>query len=100
MDFIVGLPRTSREHDSIWVIVDRLMKLAHFVPVGTRYRARQYAELYIAHIARYHGIPKTIISDRGYIFLTHLWNNFMNALVTILSEVQPTIPKLMARLSE
>jgi hypothetical protein len=71
MDFIVGLPRTSHEHDSIWVIVDRLMKLAHFVPVGTRYRARQYAELYIAHIARYHGIPKTIISDRGYIFLAH-----------------------------
>jgi hypothetical protein len=64
MDFIVGLPRTSCGHDSIWVIVDRLTKLAHFIPVGTRYRARQYAELYIAHIIRYHDILKTIISDR------------------------------------
>jgi hypothetical protein len=65
MDFIVGLPRTSCGNDSIWVIVDRLMKSAHFIPVSVRYRARQYAELYIAHIVRYHGIPKTIISDRG-----------------------------------
>jgi hypothetical protein len=50
MNFIVGLPRTSRGYDSIWVIMDRLMKSAHFIPVGTRYRARQYVELYIAHI--------------------------------------------------
>jgi hypothetical protein len=63
MDFIVDLPRTSHEHDSIWVIVDRLMKSAHFIPVGIRYRARQYAEQYIAHVFRYHGILKTIISD-------------------------------------
>jgi hypothetical protein len=69
MDFIMGLPRTSCEHDSIWVIVDCLMKLAHFIPVGTRYRVRQYAELYMSHIVRYHGIPKIIISDRGSIFV-------------------------------
>jgi hypothetical protein len=70
MDFIVGLPRTSRGYDSIWVIVDRLTKLAHFIPVCTRYWARNYAELYISNIVRYHGIPKTIISDRGSIFVT------------------------------
>jgi hypothetical protein len=57
MNFIVGLPRTSHGHDSIWVIVERLTKSAHFIPVGTRYRARQYVELYIAHIVRFHGIP-------------------------------------------
>jgi hypothetical protein len=68
MYFIMGLPRTSCGHDSIWVIVDRLMKSAHFIPVGTRYRARKYVELYIAHIVRYHVILKTIISDRGSIF--------------------------------
>jgi hypothetical protein len=69
MDFIVGLPHTSRGYNSIWVIVDRLTKSAHFIPVATTYRVRQYAELYMSHIVRYHGILKTIISDRGSIFI-------------------------------
>jgi hypothetical protein len=51
MDFIVGLRRTSRGYKSIWVIVDRLTKLAHFIPVDTTYWVRQYAELYISHIS-------------------------------------------------
>jgi hypothetical protein len=63
MDFIVGLPRTSRGYNSIWVIVDRLTKSAHFIPVATTYRVRQYTELYISHIVRYHSIPKTIIKS-------------------------------------
>jgi hypothetical protein len=69
MDFNVGLPRTSCGYNSIWVIVDRLTKSAHFIPVSTTYRVRQYVELYLSHIVRYHGIPKTIISDRGSIFV-------------------------------
>jgi hypothetical protein len=73
MDFIVGLPCTSRGHDSIWVIVDHLMKSTHFIPIVTRYRARQYAELYIAQVVHYHGIPKAIISDRGSIFVARFW---------------------------
>jgi hypothetical protein len=71
MDFILGLPRTSRGYDSIWVIVDRLMKSAQFLPVGTRYRVRQYAELYMSHIVRYHGIPMSIISDRSSIDISY-----------------------------
>jgi hypothetical protein len=71
MDFIVGLPRTSRGYNSIWVIVDCLTKSAHFIPVATTYRVGQYAELYLSHIVRYNGIPKTIISDRGSIFVAH-----------------------------
>jgi hypothetical protein len=47
MDFIVGLPNTPRHHDSIWVIVDRLIKVAHFLPVHTTDKAQKYAELYI-----------------------------------------------------
>jgi hypothetical protein len=66
MDFIVGLPHTSRGYNLIWVIVDHLTKSAHFIPVSTMYRVRQYAELYISHIVRYHDIPKIIISDRGW----------------------------------
>jgi len=63
MDFIVGLPRTQKGYDSIWVIVDRLTKSAHFLPVKTRYLAKQYAELYMDRILCLHGVPKTIISD-------------------------------------
>jgi hypothetical protein len=69
IDFIVGLPRTSRGYNSIWVIVDRLTKSAHFIPVSTTYKVRQYAELYISHIIRYHGISKTIVFDRASIFV-------------------------------
>jgi hypothetical protein len=65
MDFIVGLPRISCGYNLIWVIVDRLTKSAHLIPIATIYRVRQYVELYISHIIRYHGIPKTILSDRG-----------------------------------
>jgi len=65
MDFIVGLPPTSKGYDSIWVIVDRLTKSAHFLPVKTRYSSHQYAEIYMARIVSLHGVPKTIMSDRG-----------------------------------
>jgi hypothetical protein len=65
MNFIVDLPNTSQRYDSIWVIVDRLTKTAHFLPVHTSYTARKYAEIYLDQIVHLHGIPKTIISDRG-----------------------------------
>jgi hypothetical protein len=65
MDFIVGLPLTARKKDSIWVIVDRHTKTTHFIAVHTTYSVQQYAELYMDHIVRLHGIPKTIISDGG-----------------------------------
>jgi hypothetical protein len=65
MDFIVGLPLTARKKDSIWVIMDKLTKTAHFIAVLTTYSVQQYEELYIDQIVRLHGILKTIISDRG-----------------------------------
>jgi hypothetical protein len=76
MDFIVGLPNTSQRHDSIWVIVDRLTKTAHFIPVHTTYTARKYAEIYLDKIVRLHGILKTIISDCGAQFVAHFWEQF------------------------
>jgi hypothetical protein len=82
MDFIVGLTHTSHGYNSIWVIVDRLTKLAHFIPVSTTYRVRQDAELYMSHIVRYHGILKTIISDRGSIFVAHFWEQLHECLGT------------------
>jgi transposase InsO family protein len=82
MDFIVGLPNTSQHHDSIWVIVDRLTKTAHFISVHTTYRANRYAEIYLDHIVGLHGVPKTIISDRGAQFIAHFWEQLQEALGT------------------
>jgi hypothetical protein len=65
MDFIVGLLLTTHTFDSIWVIVNRLNKFTHFIPIGTKYRVEKYTEIYIAHVLCLHGVPKTIISDRG-----------------------------------
>jgi hypothetical protein len=69
MDFIVGLPNTFQRHDSIWVIVDRLIKTVHFLPMHTTYNAKKYAEIYLDQIVHLHGIPKTIISDHGAQFI-------------------------------
>jgi hypothetical protein len=82
MDFILGLPHTPRGYNLIWVIMDRLTKSVHFIPIATMYRVRQYAELYMSHIIRYHGILKTIISDRGSISVGHFWEQLNECLGT------------------
>ena len=84
MDFIVGLPRTQKGYDSIWVIIDRLTKSAHFIPVKTTYRAKTYAEIYIARIVSLHGIPETITSDRGPQFVSRFWEQLHSQLGTTL----------------
>jgi hypothetical protein len=63
--------------------VDRLTKTAHFLPVKTDYRPPQYAEKYIAEIMRLHGIPKTIVSDRGSQFTAHFWKHLHKGLGTV-----------------
>jgi hypothetical protein len=73
MDFVVGLPRTAKEYDSIWVIVDCLTKSAYFLPVDTRYSAKKYAKLYFDRIVSLHGVPLTIISNQGSVFLSRFW---------------------------
>ncbi|TMW99528.1 hypothetical protein EJD97_002395 [Solanum chilense] len=65
MDFITGLPRTRRLHDSIWVIVNRMTKSSRFLEVKTTYSAEDYARLYINEIVRLRGVPLSIISNRG-----------------------------------
>jgi hypothetical protein len=65
MDFITRLHRTKDGYDSIWVVVDRLTKVAHFIPVKTTYTEARLAELYMSWIVCLHGIPKTIMLDRG-----------------------------------
>ena len=63
MDFVVGLPNSPRGYNAIWVIVDRLTKSAHFLPVKTMYSLSKYATLYIAEIVRLHGTPILIVLD-------------------------------------
>jgi hypothetical protein len=84
MDFISGLPTTQKGHDSIWVIMDRLTKLAHFLPIKTDFRPPQYTAKYIAKIMRLHGIPKTIVSDRGPQVTAHFWEHLHKGLGTSL----------------
>ena len=64
MDFVTGLPRTQRQHDAIWVIVDRLTKSSHFVPVNVEDSLEKFAQLYMDEIVRLHGVPVSIVSDR------------------------------------
>jgi hypothetical protein len=80
MDFIVGLPRTERGFDSIWVIVDRLTKVADFLPVKTKYSSAKLAELYMERIVSLHGVPKKIVSDRGTQFTSHYWQKLHESL--------------------
>ena len=64
MDFVVELPLTGRKHDLVWVVIDRLTKTYHFLPVRTNYSLKKLAKLYIKEIVRLYGIPISIILDR------------------------------------
>ena len=82
MDFVVDLPKTRRQHDSLWVIVEMMTKSAHFIPMKSTYRAEDYARLYIDEIMRWHGIPLSIISDRESQSTSHFWRSFQKSLGT------------------
>ena len=82
MDFVVGLPLTGRKHDSVWVVVDRLTKSAHFLHVKTDYALNKLAELYIREIVQLHGIPISIISYRDSRFTSRFWGKLQEALGT------------------
>ena len=64
MDFIIGIPRTQRQHDVIWVIVDRLTKYAHCLPVNVEDSLEKLAHLYVDEIVRLHGVLVSIVSDQ------------------------------------
>ena len=82
MDFVMGLPRTSTGHNAIWVIVDRLTKSAHFLPIRVDYTLERLARIYIQEIVRLHGIPSSIVSDRDPRFTSRFWGAFQKALGT------------------
>lgn len=82
MDFVSGLPHTQSGHDQIWVIVERLTKSAHFLPVKSTFRESQHAELFISEIVKLHGVPASFISDRDPIFTSQFRKAFQKALGT------------------
>jgi transposase InsO family protein len=81
MDFIIGLPRTQSGYDSIWVIMDRLTKVAHFI-VKTTYSGLQLVEWYMSKIVCLHGVPMNIVSDRGTQFTSRFWETLHETLDT------------------
>ncbi|XP_057760830.1 uncharacterized protein LOC130981242 [Arachis stenosperma] len=82
MDFVIGLPRTRSGCDAIWVVVDRLTKSAHFLPIRISCTMEELARMYIKEIVRLHGVPSTIISDRDPRFTSRFWGAFQRAFGT------------------
>jgi hypothetical protein len=85
MDFIVGLPRTQAGYDLIWIIVDQLTKVAHFIPVKTTYSGAELAKLYMSRIMCLHGVPKKIVLDRGSQFTSMFWEKLHESMDTKLN---------------
>jgi hypothetical protein len=85
MDFITKLPRTNKQHDSIMVLVDKLTKAAHFIPVKLTHKATNIVDIYMREIARLHGIPKTIVSNRDPKFTSKFWKRLFNGFGTNLN---------------
>ena len=85
MNFVIGLPVIGRKNDSVWVVVDRLTKSVHFLPVRTDYSLDKLAELYIKKIVPLHGIPVFIISDRDPRFTSRFWGKSQEVLSTRLN---------------
>ncbi|CAA0825684.1 Unknown protein, partial [Striga hermonthica] len=82
MDFVTGLPRSSEHHDAIWVVVDRLTKVAHFLPVAMTMSMEKLAEIYTRVIVRLQGVPVHIVSDRDPRFTNRFWESLHEAMGT------------------
>ena len=83
MDFITGLPMTWRQHDSIMVVVDKMAKAEHFIPVKSTHNTDDIAKIFMKDIFRLHGLPKEIVSDRDVKFTSNFWKGLFEIWVQI-----------------
>ena len=82
MDFVTHLPRTSRGHDAVWVIVNRLTKSAHFLTVQMTFTLEEFYRLYIREIVRLHRVPVFLVSDQDPRFTAYFWKSFHQVMGT------------------
>ena len=82
MDFMVGLPRTPKGFDPVWVIMERLTKSAYFIPINIRYSLERLTSLYVSQIVRLHSVPSSIVSNRDPSFTSRFWESLHKALGT------------------
>jgi hypothetical protein len=83
--FIMKLPRTNKKHDSIMVVVDKLTKASHFIPIKLTHKETNVADIYMREITQLHGIPKTIVSDRDPKFTSNFWKGLFKGFGTNLN---------------
>ena len=76
MDFVISLPMTKNERDVVWVVVDILMKITHFIQVNIKYTLEKLAQIYIQEIMRLYGMPSSIVLDREPWFSSRFWIKF------------------------
>nr|GFA12301.1 transposon Ty3-I Gag-Pol polyprotein [Tanacetum cinerariifolium] len=97
MDFVTGLPQTQRRHDAIWVVVDRLTKSAHFLPIRKDFSVSRLAEIFQQEIVRLHGTPSTIVSDRDHVSRLVFGKSYRKLGELGSSSVLPFIPRQTVR---
>ena len=91
MDFVTHLSRSTKGHDSVWVIVDRLTKCAHFLPMNQKWSMDKLAELYVQEVVRLHGVPESIVSDRDPRFTSQFWQIHLTVLAIVAGGLGNTV---------